>query len=114
VSLVFHCDDPLGFSLGLLALMPSAKEEGCQLLTALRPLLNPPLPSSFHPSMSTSSLNPFSFSPRRMELDLDAIEEEDSPYPEVRASVSNIDDQDMPTMTIRMWFIGLFLCTAGG
>ena len=49
-----------------------------------------------------------------MELDLDAIEEEDSPYPEVRASVSNIDDQDMPTMTIRMWFIGLFLCTAGG
>ncbi|KAK2464416.1 hypothetical protein APHAL10511_003564 [Amanita phalloides] len=50
----------------------------------------------------------------KMEFDLDAIEEEDSPYPEVRASVSNIDDPDMPTMTIRMWFVGLFLCTGGG
>lgn len=45
-----------------------------------------------------------------MEFDFDAIEEEDSPYPEVRASVSNIDDPDMPAMTIRMWFVGLFLC----
>jgi hypothetical protein len=26
----------------------------------------------------------------RMEYDLEAVEEEDSPYPEVRASVSNI------------------------
>ncbi|KAJ7339942.1 OPT oligopeptide transporter protein-domain-containing protein [Mycena albidolilacea] len=47
----------------------------------------------------------------RMEFDFDAIEEEDSPFPEVRASVSNIDDPDMPALTIRMWFIGLFLCT---
>lgn len=31
-----------------------------------------------------------------MEYDLDAIEEEDSPYPEVRASVSNVDDPEMP------------------
>lgn len=45
-----------------------------------------------------------------MEFDFDAIEEEDSPYPEVRASVSNIDDPDMPCLTIRMWFIGLLLC----
>lgn len=45
-----------------------------------------------------------------MEFDFDAIEEEDSPFPEVRASVSNIDDPDMPALTIRMWFIGLFLC----
>jgi OPT family oligopeptide transporter len=37
-------------------------------------------------------------------------EEEDSPYPEVRASVSNTDDPEMPTMTIRMWFCGLLLC----
>ena len=39
--------------------------------------------------MSTPSLtyhNPFSFSPRRVEFDLDAIEDEDSPFPEVRAS----------------------------
>ncbi|KIL55880.1 hypothetical protein M378DRAFT_188634 [Amanita muscaria Koide BX008] len=47
-----------------------------------------------------------------MEFDLDAIEEEDSPYPEVRASVSNIDDPDMPAMTIRMWLVGLLLCMA--
>jgi OPT family oligopeptide transporter len=46
-----------------------------------------------------------------MEFDFDAIEEEDSPFPEVRASVSNIDDPDMPALTIRMWFIGIFLCT---
>jgi OPT family oligopeptide transporter len=46
-----------------------------------------------------------------MEFDFDGIEEEDSPYPEVRASVSNIDDPDMPAMTIRMWFVGLTLCT---
>lgn len=44
-----------------------------------------------------------------MEFDFDAIEEEDSPYPEVRASVSNIDDPDMPALTLRMWFIGLSL-----
>ena len=46
----------------------------------------------------------------RIEFDFDAIEEEDSPFPEVRASVSNIDDPDMPAMTIRMWFVGLLLC----
>ncbi|KAF8911642.1 oligopeptide transporter [Gymnopilus junonius] len=45
-----------------------------------------------------------------MEFDFDAIDEEDSPFPEVRASVSNIDDPDMPAMTLRMWFVGLVLC----
>lgn len=50
----------------------------------------------------------------RMGFDFDALnEEEDSPYPEVRASVSNIDDPEMPAMTIRMWVIGLFLCILG-
>ncbi|KAF9523850.1 oligopeptide transporter [Crepidotus variabilis] len=49
-----------------------------------------------------------------MDFDFDAIDEEDSPYPEVRASVSNIDDPDMPALTIRMWFIGLILCLIGG
>ncbi|KAI5474692.1 proton-dependent oligopeptide transporter, POT family [Pseudohyphozyma bogoriensis] len=34
-------------------------------------------------------------------------EEEDSPYPEVRASVSNLDDPDMPVLTFRSWFLGL-------
>ncbi|KAG9050894.1 hypothetical protein FS837_001548 [Tulasnella sp. UAMH 9824] len=35
---------------------------------------------------------------------------EDSVYPEVRASVSNIDDKEMPVMTIRAWVIGITLC----
>ena len=50
----------------------------------------------------------------RMEFDFEAIEEEDSPFPEVRASVSNIDDPDMPAMTLRMWLVGLLLCMAAG
>lgn len=49
-----------------------------------------------------------------MEFDFDTVEEEDSPFPEVRASVSNIDDPDMPALTIRMWFVGLFLCLISG
>lgn len=35
-------------------------------------------------------------------------DEEDSPYPEVRASVSNIDDVEMPCLTFRSWGLGLF------
>lgn len=46
----------------------------------------------------------------KMEFDFDAVNEEDSPFPEVRASVSNIDDPEMPAMTLRMWLIGLVLC----
>jgi hypothetical protein len=42
----------------------------------------------------------------RAEFDGQYDDEEDSPYPEVRASVSNIDDVDMPTLTFRVWFIG--------
>ncbi|KAF8522157.1 OPT oligopeptide transporter [Hysterangium stoloniferum] len=34
-----------------------------------------------------------------------------APYPEVRASVSNIDDPSMPVLTFRMWIIGLSLCS---
>ncbi|EJF56838.1 OPT oligopeptide transporter [Dichomitus squalens] len=41
-------------------------------------------------------------------------EDEDSPYPEVRASVSNIDDPEMPAMTLRMWGIGMVLTLAAG
>lgn len=50
----------------------------------------------------------------RMEFDFDAVNEEDSPFPEVRASVSNIDDPEMPVMTLRMWVIGLILSLIGG
>ena len=49
----------------------------------------------------------------RMGFDLDAVDEEDSPYPEVRASVSNVDDPEMPALTFRMWAIGLVLCMIG-
>ena len=48
-----------------------------------------------------------------MKFDFNTLQEEDSPYPEVRASVSNIDDPDMPTLTARMWVIGISLCTIG-
>ncbi|KAM7222824.1 putative isp4 protein [Rhypophila decipiens] len=40
------------------------------------------------------------------------LAEDNSPYPEVRASVRNTD-ADMPANTIRAWTIGLFLCTIG-
>jgi hypothetical protein len=48
-----------------------------------------------------------------MGFDFDTLgdEEDDSPFPEVRASVSNIDDPEMPAMTLRMWVIGLTLCS---
>ncbi|KAF7969963.1 hypothetical protein HWV62_25516 [Athelia sp. TMB] len=62
---------------------------------------------SFSPSMMDNDSREGSV---KMEFDFDAIDEEDSPYPEVRASVSNIDDPDMPALTIRMWIIGLTLC----
>lgn len=35
--------------------------------------------------------------------------DEDSPYPEVRAAVSNLDDPDMPTLTFRVFFIGILM-----
>ncbi|KAK4703743.1 hypothetical protein P7C70_g2476, partial [Phenoliferia sp. Uapishka_3] len=41
-------------------------------------------------------------------------DEEDSPYPEVRASVSNYDDPDMPVLTFRAWFLGLFFASLVG
>ncbi|KAH7096465.1 OPT oligopeptide transporter [Auriculariales sp. MPI-PUGE-AT-0066] len=33
--------------------------------------------------------------------------EDDSPYPEVRAAVSNTDDPDMPSNTLRAWVLGI-------
>lgn len=41
------------------------------------------------------------------------IPEEDSPFPEVRASVSNVDDPEMPCLTFRVWVIGLFFTVVG-
>lgn len=39
--------------------------------------------------------------------------EDDSPYPEVRAAVSNVDDPSMPVNTFRAWFLGLLFATLG-
>ncbi|EIW72833.1 hypothetical protein TREMEDRAFT_42014 [Tremella mesenterica DSM 1558] len=41
------------------------------------------------------------------------LAEEDSPFAEVRASVSNIDDPDMPALTARAMVIGMFFAVIG-
>ncbi|KAJ7489558.1 small oligopeptide transporter, partial [Mycena latifolia] len=38
---------------------------------------------------------------------LEGLDQEDSPYPEVRSAVANFDDPAMPTSTIRSWTLGL-------
>ncbi|QRW03697.1 OPT oligopeptide transporter protein [Ceratobasidium sp. AG-Ba] len=47
------------------------------------------------------------------EFDPQYEEEEDSPYPEVRASVSNVDEVEMPALTFRVWSIGLVFAVPG-
>jgi hypothetical protein len=49
---------------------------------------------------------------RMVELEMET--EEDSPYPEVRASVSNMDEPDLPVSTFRAWFLCLVLSTVAG
>ncbi|CAN6651578.1 oligopeptide transporter 1 [Trichomonascus vanleenenianus] len=39
--------------------------------------------------------------------------EDDSPYPEVRASVPNRDDPSIPHNTLRMWTLGMLMTTLG-
>ncbi|SNX86611.1 probable oligopeptide transporter [Melanopsichium pennsylvanicum] len=58
-----------------------------------------------HPAMESAQVG--SRGVRMVELEMEM--EEDSPYPEVRASVSNIDDTEMPVNTLRMWFISFLL-----
>ncbi len=41
----------------------------------------------------------------------ESLLDDDSPYPEVRASVPPTDDPDMPVNTIRAWTIGATMCT---
>ena len=84
----------------------------------------PTTANSNDPMLSRAQLKRVSSNPNACALDLafqgvtmsykltdigTAEEEEDSPYAEVRASVSNIDDPEMPTMTFRVWFLGLTL-----
>ena len=49
----------------------------------------------------------------KVSLSAFGLDEEDSPYPEVRASVSNIDDPEMPCFTFRAWILGLLFCSLG-
>ncbi|KAJ1020916.1 hypothetical protein NDA18_005763 [Ustilago nuda] len=58
-----------------------------------------------HPAIQSAEVG--SRGVRMVELEMEM--EEDSPYPEVRASVSNIDDTEMPANTLRMWFISFLL-----
>lgn len=45
----------------------------------------------------------------KLEAKLEHLFEDDSPYPEVRASVSNVDDPHMPYNTFRLWLLGLIV-----
>ncbi|CAO1624938.1 unnamed protein product [Sympodiomycopsis kandeliae] len=48
---------------------------------------------------------------KMVELEMEG--DEDSPYPEVRASVSNVDDTEMSANTLRMWILAFLLATFG-
>ncbi|KAG9001828.1 hypothetical protein FRB90_011532 [Tulasnella sp. 427] len=61
------------------------------------------------PSGRNNSLYDLEYGPR-VEVAASLVDEEDSPYPEVRVCVSNADDPDMPVLTFRVWVIGLPLC----
>ncbi|KAG0679350.1 hypothetical protein C6P43_003890 [Kluyveromyces marxianus] len=41
------------------------------------------------------------------------VVEDDSPYPEVRASVPSTDDPTIPQNTVRVWVIGMIMATIG-
>ncbi|RDW59914.1 putative isp4 protein-2 [Coleophoma cylindrospora] len=41
------------------------------------------------------------------------VESDNSPYPEVRANVSNVDDTELPVNTFRMWFLGIVFTMLG-
>ena len=62
--------------------------------------------ASIHSQVSDLSL---SVAGLQIEATTEEYEEEDSPFAEVRASVSNMDVPDMPILTFRMWLIGIFL-----
>ncbi|KAJ2902218.1 Sexual differentiation process protein isp4-like protein 1 [Zalerion maritima] len=49
---------------------------------------------------------------KRVEIQ-QALIEENSPYPEVMATIRPTDDDELPANTIRAWVIGMFLCTLG-
>ncbi|KAJ7693632.1 glutathione transporter [Mycena rosella] len=66
-----------------------------------------------HSDVDAESSDRYSAPSRAGSRDSTAIEfDDESPYPEVRAAVSNIDDPLMPVNTFRMWFLGIFLTIA--
>jgi hypothetical protein len=76
------------------------------LLTTCSPP-TPVIPVSAEPTLTARTATTASSS---IDFDFDGIDE-GGLFPEVRASVSSIDDPEMPTFTIWMWCIGLTLCT---
>ncbi|EJT99866.1 OPT oligopeptide transporter [Dacryopinax primogenitus] len=56
---------------------------------------------------STEKMTDFSSIDDRVAVEIENDLEDDSPYPEVRAAVSNTDDPTMPVNTFRTWFLGL-------
>ncbi|KAF7320173.1 OPT oligopeptide transporter [Mycena kentingensis (nom. inval.)] len=66
---------------------------------------------SYAPSdADAESSDRYSIPSRAGSRDSTAIEfDDESPYPEVRAAVSSVDDPSMPVNTFRMWFLGLLL-----
>jgi OPT family oligopeptide transporter len=66
--------------------------------------------STWDPNASTSTTNPPEYKPDPET----ATATEVSPYPEVAASVSAIDDEaDTPVNTFRVWFLGMIFVTIG-
>ena len=64
---------------------------------------------------SNASMLPLHYTDKIVEEPLfEDVEQEDSPYMEVRACVSNIDDPHMPVVTFRSVFLGILLSMIGG
>ncbi|KAH8651252.1 OPT family small oligopeptide transporter [Xylariales sp. PMI_506] len=74
--------------------------------------IDPNLPDEFSPENKLMNMNRDSISLDGDEAVKEAEEEEDSPYPEVRAAVRNYDE-DMPCNTVRVWVIGIALTFLG-
>jgi len=82
-------------------------------------LLDPNLPEEWETRLraipgrgSSSSIDSELAMKQRGEDEDDKDDEENSPYPEVRAAVKNYDE-DLPCNTIRVWVIGLTLVLVG-
>ncbi|CAK9136949.1 unnamed protein product [Ilex paraguariensis] len=60
-----------------------------------------------HPSTSTST---FSATKEHFAIDKNNDDDDESPIEEVRLTVTNTDDPNLPVWTFRMWFLGLLSC----